>query len=96
MKRGFDIGVWQVSDAYDEFMEHASLEGLMALAGMCQEARNVPPTPIATRPRTAPRESKFLPSGKESKLAQKLGQLHPFIAVLPQECMGQLASFGPT
>ena len=61
MKRGFDVGVWQVSDAYDEFMEHASLEGLMALAGMCQEARNVPPTTIATRPQTAPLESKFLP-----------------------------------
>jgi hypothetical protein len=29
-------------------------------------------------------------------LAQMLGQLQPFIAVLPQECMGQLASFGPT
>ena len=23
-------------------------------------------------------------------------QLQPFIAVFPQECMGQLASFGPT
>ena len=33
---------------------------------------------------------------KDAKLAQKLGQLQPFIAVLPQECMGQLASFGPT
>jgi hypothetical protein len=29
-------------------------------------------------------------------LAQKLDQLQPFIAVFPQECMGQLASFGPT
>ena len=29
------------------------------------------------------------------KLAQKLGQLQPFIAVFPQECMGQLASFEP-
>ena len=27
------------------------------------------------------------------KLAQKLGQLQRFIAVFPQECMGQLASF---
>ena len=33
---------------------------------------------------------------KDAKLAQKLGQLRPFIAVFPQECMGQLASFGPT
>jgi hypothetical protein len=29
-------------------------------------------------------------------LAQKLGQLQPFLAVFPLECMGQLASFGPT
>ena len=35
-------------------------------------------------------------SEKDAKLAQKLGQLQPFIAVFPQECMGQLASFGPT
>ena len=37
-----------------------------------------------------------LPSEKYPKLAQKLGQLQPFLAVIPQECMGQLASFGPT
>ena len=36
------------------------------------------------------------PSEKDAELAQKLGQLQPFIAVFPQECMGQLASFGPT
>jgi hypothetical protein len=30
------------------------------------------------------------------ELAQKLGQLQPLTAVFPQECMGQLASFGPT
>jgi hypothetical protein len=29
-------------------------------------------------------------------LAQKLGQLQPFIAVFPQECMGQLEYSGPT
>jgi hypothetical protein len=34
-------------------------------------------------------------SEKDAKLAQRLGQLQPFIAILPQECMGQLASFGP-
>ena len=33
-------------------------------------------------------------SEKDTKLAQKLGQLEPFIAVFPQECMGQLAYFG--
>jgi hypothetical protein len=35
-------------------------------------------------------------SKKDSKLAPKLGQFQPFIAVFPQKCMGQLASFGPT
>ena len=35
-------------------------------------------------------------SKKDAKFAQKLGQLQLFIAVFPQECMGQLASFGPT
>jgi hypothetical protein len=35
-------------------------------------------------------------SEKDAKLAQKLGQLQPFIAVFPPECMGQLAYFGPT
>jgi MFS family permease len=35
-------------------------------------------------------------SEKDAKLAQKLGQLQLFIAVFPQECMGQLVSFGPT
>ena len=32
----------------------------------------------------------------DAKLAQKLGQLQPYIAVFPHECMGQLAAFGPT
>jgi hypothetical protein len=36
------------------------------------------------------------PSEKDPKLARKLGQLQPFVAVFPQECVGQLASFGPT
>ena len=40
--------------------------------------------------------SEFPASEKDAKLAQKLGQLQPFLAVFPQECMGQLASFGPT
>jgi hypothetical protein len=35
-------------------------------------------------------------SEKGAKLAQKLGQLQPFAAVFAQECMGQLAYFGPT
>ena len=35
-------------------------------------------------------------SEKDAKLVQKLGQLQPFIAVFPLECMGRIASFGPT
>jgi hypothetical protein len=35
-------------------------------------------------------------SEQDAKLAQKLGQLQPFLAVSPRrECMGQLAFFGP-
>jgi hypothetical protein len=34
-------------------------------------------------------------SEKDAKLAQKLGQLQPFIAVFPQAFAGQLAFFGP-
>ena len=44
----------------------------------------------------APRALTSCKSEKDAKLAQKLGQLQPFIVVFPQECMGQLASFGPT
>jgi hypothetical protein len=33
------------------------------------------------------------PHGRAS---EKLGRLQPFIAAFPQECLGQLASFGPT
>jgi hypothetical protein len=35
-------------------------------------------------------------SKKDAKLAQKLGELLPFLAVFPQERMGQLVSSGPT
>jgi hypothetical protein len=35
-------------------------------------------------------------SEKDARLAQKLGQLQPFLAVFPQECTGQLTYFGPT
>ena len=34
------------------------------------------------------------PSEKDAVSAQKLGQLQPFLAVFPQECVGQLASVG--
>jgi hypothetical protein len=32
-------------------------------------------------------------SKKDAVPAQKLGQLQPFTAVFPQECMGQLSQF---
>jgi hypothetical protein len=32
-------------------------------------------------------------SEKDAKLAQNLGQLQPFIAVFPQECMGSTGIF---
>jgi hypothetical protein len=34
--------------------------------------------------------------GLARRQVRKLAQLQPFIAVFPHECMGQLASFGPT
>jgi hypothetical protein len=34
--------------------------------------------------------------GLARQQVRKLGQHLPFIAVFPHECMGQLASFGPT
>jgi hypothetical protein len=43
----------------------------------------------------APRSACAL-SEKDAKLAQKLGQLQPYLSVFPQECMGQLVFFGPT
>jgi hypothetical protein len=33
---------------------------------------------------------------EDAESAQTLGRLQPFLAALPQECTGQLASFGPT
>ena len=44
----------------------------------------------------SPMEGDGAASEKDTELAQMLGQLQPFVAVFPQECMGQLASFGPT
>jgi hypothetical protein len=40
-------------------------------------------------------EAEFMRSEKDAKLAQKLAQLQPFLAVFPHECMGKQASFGP-
>ena len=58
---------------------------------LTQQLRGLPPK-AAGRCALTP----IPPSEKDAKLAQKLGQLQPFTAVFPQECMGQLASFRPT
>jgi hypothetical protein len=54
------------------------------------------PQPATGRRRQHRQGRRHRASEKDAKLAQKLGQLQPFLAVLPPECMGQLASFGPT
>jgi hypothetical protein len=53
---------------------------------------------MSGRPSVGPSGTAADTSEKDTKLAQKLGQLQPFllVAVFPQECMGQLAHFGPT
>ena len=57
--------------------------------GTAGSARRLHVLPLSHRDRPA--------SEKDAKLAQKLGQLQPFIAVFQQECiLGQRASFRPT
>ena len=55
---------------------------------------------LAATGRPTPRPSSDLgvdvKSEKDAALSQKLSRPQPFIAAFPQECMGQLASFGPT
>ena len=46
--------------------------------------------------RSKKQEKQEVESEKDTKLAQKLGQLQPFVAVSPKECVGQLPYFGPT
>jgi hypothetical protein len=59
--------------------------------------RRQPTLPVLRLPRLVllqPQRRDDWPSEKDAKLAQKLGQLQIFaIAVLPQQRMGQLASF---
>ena len=62
-----------------------------------QEGLQVPPGRAASENSAhGGRRGGWRPCEKDAKLAQKLGQLQPFTAVFPQECMGQLASSGPT
>ena len=56
-----------------------------AVAGDAERAVRVADRLRHLRPPTA--------GEKAAVSAQKLGQIQPFIAVFPQECMGQLASF---
>jgi hypothetical protein len=51
---------------------------------------------ICAVPRTGIRLLRCGCSEKDAKLAQKLGQLQPSMAVFLLECMGQLAYLGPT
>ena len=63
-------------------------------------------SPMARHPRAAEARGHRVPAEraqpradggeKDAKSALKLGQLQLFIAVFPQECVGQLASFGPS
>jgi hypothetical protein len=70
---------------------HAAAPALSRPAGRGRQGH-------ARRPvgRAGGREGAGGKSEKDAKLAQKLGQLQPSVTVSPQECMGQLASFGPT
>ena len=49
----------------------------------------------ATRCRVGSSNRPASSSEKDANLAQKLGQLQPFIAISSHECLGQLASVGP-
>jgi hypothetical protein len=66
----------------------------LLLKRQCDWTLGSPPQP-ERRQRGGPHRE-LCSSEKDPTLAQKLGQLRPFLAVLPQECVGQLAPFGPT
>jgi hypothetical protein len=72
--------------------------GIGLTAGCAADSRrreHDPPGLRRRRGRPGHREH-HLPSEKDAKLAQNLGQLQPFTAVLPQqECMGHFSFSGP-
>ena len=70
--------MWLVSGGRDALKQPRLLPGVGAKGA---------PT-VAVRPRRRG------VSEKDAKLARKLGQLQPFLVVFPQECKGQLGSFG--
>ena len=65
--------------------------GLLAELENYRQPAALPTEAPAPRRRLRRREGE-----NDAELAQKLGQRQPFVAVFPQECMGQLAPFGPT
>jgi hypothetical protein len=67
-------------------------EGMRRRFGNCDIRSCIMSTVVADPARAAATAA----SEHDAKLAQKLGQLQPFAASFPQECMGQLAYFGPT
>ena len=89
--------------SYISLREHHCLPGLVGVAGD-DRADGAVRNRLAVRARLGGREGHgVFPLGAASEkvfrrhtFSQKLGQLQPFIAVFPQESVGQLASFGPT
>ena len=80
---------------------HASWQSGPRGANPHRGAQSSAPSSRASRSSTPAWPSRRPAAGRptreeDAELAQKLGQLQPFIAAFPQECMGQLASFGPT
>jgi hypothetical protein len=55
--------------------------------------RRLPPPPLSASYNSSGANKRPIQSEKEAKLAQKLGRLQPFLAIIfPPECVGQLAS----
>jgi hypothetical protein len=54
-----------------------------------------PPPAVAAPATAATAAGRLAVSEKDTDLAQKLGQLQLFMVAFPQECMCQLAYFGP-
>jgi hypothetical protein len=84
--------------SYISLREHHCLPGLVGVAGD-DRADGAVRNRLAVRARLGGREGHGvfpLGAASEKTFSQKLGQLQPFIAVFPQESVGQLASFGPT
>ena len=71
-------------------LQPRGIAGVTAVTGHTERVE------VGLRGRNNTAMSGVLSSEKYTKLAQKFGQLQLFIAAFPEECMGQLAPFGPT